>query len=456
MEGAIAKPRKKKEVTERTIADLLPDLPRLKVNDELFNTFEEANPFENRFDIVDKNTYIGVEVEVENVQRFERVVAPYWTMIEDGSLRNHGKEFITPPIRAWRIEHAFNCLFNKALNGDVDFSPRTSIHVHMNIRTLTKEQLKALVITYMVFEKVLFSFVGQDRYNSIFCVPLCEASVIRDLQYWLDHDQPLIDWKKYTALNLAPIGDKGTIEFRHHYGTKDIKQLTTWINVILSLKKFALRTSPEEIWTTIKELNTTSQYRLFGEQVFGALFGTIITAKYNEEIERCVTVVKEACLPNEFNVQIYKSVTKNSKLYLFKCNKPKSLRDYLVEEELPFLDEREAPLDNVDEDVRIIVPPPRVQINRNVRPVARQRAEVPIFIDEAAQQQHNQIVGNWAPVPEFMRGQQAPREGAFQAPGQGAVAINAPQQERTPEEREAFNQELARIRAIMNRETARR
>ena len=49
-------------------------------------------------------------------------------MIEDGSLRNNGREFITPPIRAWRVEHALVQLFTNELNSDIEFSERTAMH----------------------------------------------------------------------------------------------------------------------------------------------------------------------------------------------------------------------------------------------------------------------------------------------------------------------------------------
>lgn len=90
-------------------------LPRLKVFDQELSEFEETHEYVNKYPIVDKNTYVGIEIETENVSTF-RHESPYWSMVEDGSLRNSGREFITPPIRAWRVERALSQLFTREIN----------------------------------------------------------------------------------------------------------------------------------------------------------------------------------------------------------------------------------------------------------------------------------------------------------------------------------------------------
>lgn len=293
------------------ISEKFPDLPRLKVFDEVLKSYENNNPFTPAFSVVDRNTYLGIEVEVENVERWDSNHSPYWTIIEDGSLRNNGREFITPPIRAYRVENALTKLF-EALNRDIDFSERTSIHIHMNVRTLTVEQLEALVVTYMLFEKAIFSFIGENRYDNIFCVPLCETDMGGSLEQLITNGSPYIEWEKYTALNLVPISSKGTLEFRHLAGTRDLTKIMTWINIILSLKTFALRNDVEYIWHRINSLNTTSEYRMFGEEVFGNMIHHIYTPTFNQDVASCITYVKDKCLPNEFLTELRQLTQKDN------------------------------------------------------------------------------------------------------------------------------------------------
>lgn len=281
-------------------------LPKLRVYDAVLAAYEETHPYTNLYPVIDRNTYLGIEVEVENVMRYDNT-SPYWQYTDDGSLRNRGKEFITPPIKAWRVEHALHILLNKDTNPDIDFSERTSIHVHMNIRTLTLKQLEALVVTYLVFERAMFSFVGSNRSENIFCVPVTDTTIGENLFTLLEDSNPNITWEKYTALNLLPIMQKGTVEFRHLAGTRDIKRIMTWINLILCLKKFALQKNPQYIWERVGSLNTTSEYRLFAEEVFGSLMLELWSDTFNKEVAQGVTYVKVNCINNEFEDFLYEN-----------------------------------------------------------------------------------------------------------------------------------------------------
>ncbi len=70
---------------------------------------------------------VGIEVEVENTAAVGRIPkGSVWTMITDGSLRNHGNEFITAPIPASSAPAVLNQLMTGILNQDCSFSPRTS------------------------------------------------------------------------------------------------------------------------------------------------------------------------------------------------------------------------------------------------------------------------------------------------------------------------------------------
>lgn len=279
------------------VAQLI-SLPKLRVYDTELLAYESQHPFEPQHKLVDKSTYLGIEVEIENVQKYYQT-SPYWSQIEDGSLRNYGTEFVSLPIKAWRVEQALTVLFED-LNTDIEFTERTSVHVHMNIRTLTLKQLESLIITYIVFEKVLFDFVGENRYNNIFCVPIVETTYGANLKNLIKSKVLSFNWQKYTAMNAVPIWNKGTLEFRHLSGTKDIKRIITWINLLLSLKVFALQKSPEYIWDRILSLNTTSEYRNFAEEVFKVHMLTLWNSNFNKNIADCVSYIKASCLENEF------------------------------------------------------------------------------------------------------------------------------------------------------------
>lgn len=231
-----------------------------------------------KYPVVDKATVLGIEVEIERVNGMAKDSwMEFFNSTQDGSLRNNGVEFVSKPLKASLVEQALTTLFD-SFNPGTEFSPRTSIHVHMNVRNLTPEQLKAVVSVYMLFERSLFNFVGEGREHNIFCVPLLATDYNEYLtQLFEPGNEKVMQWMKYTALNLRPVTDKGTIEFRHMHGTYDVEKLMTWINLILSLKRFIYRNDNlEQLDQRIAALNTVSDYGQFAEEVFGS-FSYIIT-----------------------------------------------------------------------------------------------------------------------------------------------------------------------------------
>lgn len=302
-----------------TIANLVEGLPRLRVYDEEIGAFEDKM-FVSTIPVADKNTYLGIEVETENVQIWHQSGFPYWKITEDGSLRNSGREFITVPIKAFRAENALTTLFKYQINSDIEFTERTSIHVHMNVRTLTLDQLRAMILLYILFEKALFRYVHKDRYNNIFCVPLTETNFGEKLINLFHSNTISLSWMKYTALNLLPIWEKGTIEFRHLHGTKDIPEIMGWINLILCLKKMALRTDPKIIWETIESLNTSSQYHAYASEVFGTYITNLDENYLEKDIASCCTYIKAKCFKNSWVSDLLVGCSKESPLYKFSAS----------------------------------------------------------------------------------------------------------------------------------------
>jgi len=354
-----------------TIASLVKDLPRLKSREPNIIAYEETNPFTPIYPIVDKNTYLGIEVEVENVKTFKGP-SLYWDMINDHSLRDNGREFITPPLRAHRVERALNLLFNTLINPDVSFSQRTSIHVHMNIRTLTLQQLQNLILVYLIFENSLFNFISNERDNNIFCVPIYDTNFAKKFKSILTGNIHYLSWEKYTALNLLPIFSKGTIEFRHCHGTKDIKKIMTWINLILSLKKYALQNTQEVIWNKILTLNSNSQYKEFTEEVFKELGNVLYSTNDYKKISNSISMLKTYCLDNDFFMEIKLNIKENSRLLSYMKNtnkfksrkpKPENSRVIFTQEVLNSLDSIPIPPSDATANVRN-------SLNRTIRVTA--------------------------------------------------------------------------------------
>lgn len=229
--------------------------------------------------IVPTTTNIGIEIELEKL-RTKFVgdgIPPGWEVITDNSLRNSGYEFVSQVLRPEDTNLAVLSLyhfFNNRLANVPDTSWRTSVHVHLNVRELTGEQLHNLILLYSIFELALFRFVGASREHSNFCVPITRAGLSRSIGHFRENygNSPINDlfygWSKYSALNVRRLSDYGTLEFRHMHGLTDPLRLLQWTNLLVCLYNAAERMPSTFIMEQLKVLNTKSNYDELRKQIF--------------------------------------------------------------------------------------------------------------------------------------------------------------------------------------------
>src|SRR3972149_6708240 len=103
-------------------------------------------------EIIDNTTLCGIEVEAEGIDiprnskklpQFYKDLT-FWSVKEDGSLRNGGKEFIfKQPLGGTDIVRALEQLEKKIKEHDInpDMTHRTSLHLHIDVRNMTIEEL---------------------------------------------------------------------------------------------------------------------------------------------------------------------------------------------------------------------------------------------------------------------------------------------------------------------------
>lgn len=247
---------------------------------------------------VDSDRYVGIEIEVEKAtpDKVNQVISSnFITVTEDGSLRDGGLEYITCPHKSKYTTNLLQHLF-KLLKSTHDFSQRTSIHIHVNARDMTPKQIRSLLLVYLTVERLLYRWIKHDRDKSIFCVPILETDLAT---YLLNKKQ--YNWMKYTGINLKPIQNLGTIEFRHMHGNGNVTEtIIPWLNMILSLFKFAKQYEYSYIRQRIFQLNTTSNYYSFLYDVFGPYTDLLTHSAFHKDMEEGVSYIKTHSLTNTF------------------------------------------------------------------------------------------------------------------------------------------------------------
>jgi hypothetical protein len=193
---------------------------------------KEVVPLEIKGDLGLPPRTIGIEIEMENAAHLYNPSAKakkIWSAKEDHSLRDGGIEFVSRPLNPNGLEEALSTL-KASLAAEIAFSPRTSVHVHVNVQDLDFDKLALLVRFYRLFEGAFFDFIGRKRARNTYCCPL----FLTRLSSFLHPTR----WPKYTALNLRPVTTQGTVEFRHMHGTLDTEKLIVWVAAIVNLVDF--------------------------------------------------------------------------------------------------------------------------------------------------------------------------------------------------------------------------
>jgi hypothetical protein len=213
----------------------------------LFATREQQTPQVLLGDLIN-TTKIGIEVEVENIT----VDAPIkgWRCIGDGSLRDNGVEYVFKgPVGGLSATRRLDSLCETlSAMPDIRFSHRTSVHVHVDVRDMTWNELIKYVILYAMIEPYLFAVCGKERDEGIYSLSLYRGKdqvsklsaiarlgpdALRSERYW----------SKYSSVNLLSVPQFGSLEFRGHEGTADRSRLINWVNHLLKLKEYAISDS---------------------------------------------------------------------------------------------------------------------------------------------------------------------------------------------------------------------
>lgn len=215
---------------------------------------------------VKSSRHIGIEVEVESAGFKGEFISNVWKSEADGSLRNGGVEYITAPIQAHFAPQALKELLEMVLDEkECCFSPRTSIHIHVNMQDVQDKQVEDIILLYSVFERLFFKFVGRGRMKNIYCVPLGDTNCLAFMKQ-RELNETRSQWSKYSALNLLPISEYGTLEFRHMHGTFDVKKVTVWIRLITKLIDYVI--SRGGVVKMLKEMDSNYDYRTLLQSIF--------------------------------------------------------------------------------------------------------------------------------------------------------------------------------------------
>lgn len=277
---------------------------------------------------------VGVEIELEEFKITDDITldCPLWDIKTDPSLRGTRAYEVTfkAPYYGSTIVGALRQMheYIKGLKTKPDCSTRTSLHVHIDVRDLTIQQLLNMVVVYLSIEKLLYNYVAPHRRENIFCLPLYLAQdPIESLggltDLCNDISKPMENKilnsinthvKKYSGFNLLSTFNYGSVEFRMHHGTYVSDNILRWVNILMCIKKYAqnLEDSPINFPMNVSSMGVEQ----FVLDIFGDKYSSLLVYEgYVLDVIEGVRLAQDVIYSKEFksaNMSFYESAVATS------------------------------------------------------------------------------------------------------------------------------------------------
>lgn len=213
-------------------------------------------PQERRDGLINSSALLGFEFEFERCGRSAgeilhhptyRELTQYFSAHADGSLRgNDAVEFVFQrPLPPWKAYDALQSILNFAGAFRWAVNRRTGLHIHVNVSDMEIEHWGNLLQLYCLYEPAIYTAIEDQRSGSIFCIPwfrdLAIASSVAMCMSGAGGLHFSRTFGKYSGLNIRPLAELGSIEFRHMRNTLDGQKIKNWMNFILVMYETAKR-----------------------------------------------------------------------------------------------------------------------------------------------------------------------------------------------------------------------
>ena len=187
---------------------------------------------------------VGIELELEGISNIE---VDFWNCTEDGSLRNGCELVCARPYNGQQLFRAIHNVSEAVNSSSAEGTWRCSTHVHVDMRDADSNIVKKAILGWAFYEKLMFKCSGFHRYRSNFCpaFAVVQAQVMNASEAFNYDDTSFFSeitsrWDKYTSLNLLPLAQYGSMEFRISEPKWKRSQLLNLVNRYLMLKKLAV------------------------------------------------------------------------------------------------------------------------------------------------------------------------------------------------------------------------
>ena len=152
----------------------------------------------------------------------------------DGSLHNCGIEVNTEPLFGRELIENVRSLTQALKVEGFETSTSCGLHVHLDARDMTTEQIRIFTRYYMKYEDLIFKMLPDCRRNNSYCSRFGDMG-----QYFVSGSDYCSHYFGRCALNIDNFinrarghTNKQTVEFRMHEGTLDPVAIINWVKFL--------------------------------------------------------------------------------------------------------------------------------------------------------------------------------------------------------------------------------
>jgi hypothetical protein len=217
----------------------------------------------------------------------------HWKIVRDASIRHYDGncgELVSPPLYGKRGLNRLRKVVEAIAAIGATVNDSCGLHVHVDARDLSPNQIIAVSQRYGMFEHRLDKFMAPERRNTDWAKRVGKnyhADIIRHIKFSSEIGQSfsraLSEIDRYRKVNITSFSRHGTIEFRQHEGTVDPDRILNWVQFCTNFV--------EEVYNNVPRNNTVELASKLNRSIFHNIPEDV--AKYYRKFEKSK---KKACV----------------------------------------------------------------------------------------------------------------------------------------------------------------
>lgn len=186
----------------------------------------------------------GLAVQSDYDPPYTHRTTNYWKLVTDASVSGEGWEAVSPILRGMPgVDEAVKAAMAlDAAGAEVDRS--CGLHVHVDASDLSPEEINEILTRYARYETQIDAFMPLSRRenNNHYCRSVKDllqnytlGPLDRGVRTFLREfpDTGCGNSRRFYKINLVAYVRHGTLEFRHHSGTRNANKIKNWVLFVL-------------------------------------------------------------------------------------------------------------------------------------------------------------------------------------------------------------------------------